>query len=93
MNFSELVTSSVFTRALALIILFVVMIVAVGIAAYDLVAGIAINPDVISVLTLGLGYALTILGLNFGVRLSEPPHASAQDSAPAQEGAADVKQP
>lgn len=88
MNFSELVTSSVLTRALALFVLFAVMIAAIVIAAHDLLIGQPIPPDILSLLTLGLGYALTILGLNFGVRLSEPPHASAQtaEATPAQEG-------
>lgn len=71
-KFSELVTSSVLTRALALFVLFSAMIVAIVIAAYDLLTHQSIPTDVLSLLTLGLGYSLTVLGLNFGVRLQEP---------------------
>jgi len=90
MNFAELVTSSVLTRALALFLLFAVMLAAIAIAAFDLMTGQAINGDVISILTLGLGYALTILGLNFGVRLTEPSKTTTADTTG---GTPNVNQP
>lgn len=95
MNFSELVTSSVLTRALALFLLFFIMVLAAVVVAYDYLTGHAIPAELWSGLTLGLGYALTILGLNFGVRLQE--NTPGQTTPPAETtptgGTTNVSQP
>lgn len=77
MSFANMVTSSVLARALALFILFFVMILAICVGAYDLITARAI-PDVVTTIAgAGLGYAVTMLGLNFGVMLSPTPTPAA----------------
>lgn len=68
-SFSELVTSSVLARSCALIVLFLAMVLAMGIAAFDLISGRPIPGEVSALVSIGLGFALTILGINYGVIL------------------------
>lgn len=70
MNFGELVTSSVFARALALFVLALALIAAVVIAFVDYLLGRAVPPDIWNVLYFGLGACLAVTGINFGVVLT-----------------------
>ena len=72
-NFSELVTSSVLARALALIILALVVIAAIVVGAVELLTGQAINPIIWTIAGTGLGTALSIVNINYGVVLQPSP--------------------
>lgn len=69
MRFSEMVTSSVLARALALFLLAMIMLCAVLVATVDYLAGKEIPQLVTTVLGIGIGYAGTLIGVNFGVVL------------------------
>jgi len=69
MNFSDMVTQSVFARALAIIILALVMVAALVIATVDLLTGRDVPGSVSTILGIGLGTAGTMVGINFGVVL------------------------
>lgn len=69
-NFSELVTSSVLARALSLLILALALLAAIAVAAFDFMTGRAVPTEIINFLYFGLGAALTITGINFGVVLT-----------------------
>lgn len=74
MNFSELVTSSVLARALALVILALVVIAAIVVGAIELIRGEAINPIIWTIAGTGLGTALSIVNINYGVVLQPADH-------------------
>lgn len=69
MRFSELITQSVLARGLAIVFLFVLLLAAVAVAGYDLVIGHPLPQLVSTVLGGGIGYALTVAGVNYGVLL------------------------
>jgi hypothetical protein len=69
MQFSDMVTQSVFARVLALIILALVMVAAIIIATYDLLSGISVPQIVTTIIGIGVGTAGTMVGINFGVVL------------------------
>lgn len=69
-NFGELVTSSVLARALALLVLFLSLVAAVAVAAVDFLKNQPVPTEIINFLYFGLGAALTITGINFGVVLT-----------------------
>lgn len=74
MNLSDMVTSSVLARGLALFMLALVFVLAVIVAFIDYLNGRAI-PDLISgIIWTGLGLAGGIVGINFGVVLQPAPH-------------------
>lgn len=73
MNLSELVTSSVLARALALLILAISLLAAIVVAAIDYLSGRALPPEILNFLYFGLGAALTMTGINFGVVLQPAP--------------------
>lgn len=70
MNFSELVTSSVLARTLALLVLALALVSAIIVAAVDFLTGRAVPSEIINILYFGLGLALSITGINFGVVLT-----------------------
>ena len=70
MNLASLVTSSVLARALALLILALALIAAIAVAAIDYLAGHNPPAEIVNFLYFGLGTALTITGINFGVVLT-----------------------
>lgn len=87
MNFAELVTNSVFARALALIILAMALIGAGVVAAADYLTGHNPPTEIINFLYVGLGAALAITGINFGVVLQPAPKPAAP-AAPAKQAPA-----
>lgn len=68
-KFSELVTSSVLARALALFILFLALVGAILIAVDDYLRGIAPPAEIINFIYVGLGGALIVAGINIGIVL------------------------
>lgn len=56
-------------RYLATIFLFLVLVCALFIASYDIIAGKIIDPTVLTILGAGIGSCLTITGLNHGVNV------------------------
>lgn len=73
MNFGEMVTQSVLARALSLAVLALVMIAAIIVATVDLLSGHDIPAVVNTILSIGLGTAATMIGVNFGVILQPAP--------------------
>lgn len=73
MNFSTMVTSSVFARALALLILAITVIAAVVVGAVEILRGEPINPIVWAIVGTGLGSSLSIMHINYGVGLQTSP--------------------
>lgn len=69
MNFSTLVTSSVLARALALLVLALALIAAIVVAMFDFLTQRAVPDVIVQLLYFGLGAALTIAGVNFGIVL------------------------
>jgi hypothetical protein len=63
------VNQSVLTRTLANIFLFLLLIDALVIASYDIISGHPINTIILSLLSIGAGNALAVLGINHGVTL------------------------
>jgi hypothetical protein len=84
MNFAELVTSSVLTRALAIVILALTAMLAIVIVGVELMQGQQPNPVLWTVAGIGLGQAGAILHINYGVLLQQTPKG---------ETIPDVKQP
>lgn len=82
MRFSESVTSSVLARALALFILSAVMICAIAIATADYLTSRPIPELVTTVLGIGIGYAGTLIGVNFGVVLQPAPAQTIEEKKP-----------
>ncbi len=84
------IAQSLLTRLLANIFVFLVLITALVVSAYDILTGQPINQLAYNVLFLGAGYALHLLGINQGVTLS--PTTSTQTTtaeanpAPLQDG-------
>lgn len=72
-NLTELVTSSVLARALALLVLALALLAAILVAALDFLSGKNPPVEIINFLYFGLGAALTITGVNFGVVLQPAP--------------------
>ena len=73
MTFADMVTQSVFARALAIIVLALVMIAAIVVATFDLLTGRDINGTVTTILGIGIGTAGTMIGINFGIILQPLP--------------------
>lgn len=69
MKFADMVTNSVLLRFLASLILFLTMLLALAIAAYDLIVNHPIPPEILTIVGTGLGAAFAILGINYGVIL------------------------
>lgn len=82
MNFAEMVTNSVFARALALIILAMALVGAGIVAAFDYLSGHNPPAEIINFLYVGLGAALAITGINFGVVLQPAPKPAPAPAAP-----------
>lgn len=64
------VTQSVMTRFLANIFLFLLVISALGIAGYEIILNQPVNTIILSLLSIGAGNALAILGINHGSTLT-----------------------
>lgn len=82
MSFSEMVTSSVLARALALFIVAVTVIVAILVGAVELLRGENVNPIIWAVAGSGVTTAWTIVSINFGVVLQPAPSKPATDTVP-----------
>lgn len=63
------VNQSLLTRMLANLFVFIVLIAALGVACFELIAYHNIDNPVSMVLGTGLGYAINLLGINQGVTL------------------------
>jgi hypothetical protein len=63
---SNFINSSALTKLLANVFVFLVLVMALGIAGFDALTGQAINPYVSGLIFSGLGYAGTILGFHVG---------------------------
>ena len=83
MNFAEMVTSSVFARALALLILATALLGAIIVAAIDYLTGHIVPPEILNFLYIGFGAALAITGINFGVVLQPAPKPAIPAATPA----------
>lgn len=81
MTFSDMVAQSVLARAVAIIILAIVFLAAVGVGAFDLIVGRAIPPEINTIVGGGIGFSLTLVSINYGVILQ-----------PAKKGAAPTTQ-
>lgn len=73
MNFSELVTSSVLLRALAIVILGLTVIAALIVGMVELLEHQAVNPIVWTIVGTGVVQALAVLNINYGVVLQPAP--------------------
>lgn len=73
MNFAEMVTSSVFARALALIIVALTVILAIIVGGVELLNGQQVSPIIWTVAGSGVTTAWTIVSINFGVVLQPAP--------------------
>lgn len=83
MNFSELVTSSVLARALAIIILALTFVAAIIVATVDLLQGKTLPSEIYTIIGTGLGAAGAVIGINFGVVLQpSPPPIKTPTSSP-----------
>jgi hypothetical protein len=67
-------------KMLAIIFLFLVLLASLIVAAYDLVTRRALSPEIQTVLSLGVGYCLTLGGIHSGVSLA---NGVAKDTAAA----------
>lgn len=87
-SFSELVTSSVLLRSLAILIVGLTVIAAIVVGTIEILERQAINPIVWTVVGTGLVQALAVLNINYGVVLqpatkpAEPPIAAAKETTP-----------
>ena len=68
-TFSELVSSSVLARALALFILFFALVGAIVVAVDFYLRGITPPAEIINFIYVGLGGALIVAGINIGIVL------------------------
>ncbi len=62
----DFINSSALTKLLANIFVFLVLVCALGIAAYDTLNGATVNPYVATLIGAGLSYAVNILGMHIG---------------------------
>jgi hypothetical protein len=60
-------SSIVSIKNLAMVFLFLVLISSLFLTVYDMIVNIPIQPSISLVLGSGIGYCLTILGLNHGI--------------------------
>lgn len=86
MSFSNMVTSSVFARALALLILAFVMLAAIVVGAVELIRGQEVNPIIYTIIGVGIGTAGAIVNINFGVVLQPMKETTPEKAAPAPGG-------
>lgn len=76
----EMITSSVLTRALATVFLFMFLIAVLGVWATKTILGEPIDPVIWGTIISGAGICLTIAGINYGVNL-QPAKAPGQAGA------------
>lgn len=62
----DFINSSALTKLLANIFVFLVLVMALGIAAYDTLTGNPVNPYVATLIGGGLTYAVNLLGMHIG---------------------------
>lgn len=63
----DFVTSSALTRLLANVFIFISLIVCLAIGAWEILNNEPINPLVYTVVSTGLAYSATVLGVHIGV--------------------------
>lgn len=86
-NFSELVTSSVLLRSLAILIVGLTVICAIIVGMVEMLQGLSINPIIWTIVGTGVVQALAVLNINYGVVLQPAPKPTVTN------GASDVSQP
>lgn len=72
-NFSELVTSSVLLRTLAIVIVGLTVIAAIVVGMVEMLQGQAINTIIWTIVGTGVVQALAVLNINYGVVLQPAP--------------------
>jgi polyferredoxin len=85
-NFRDMVQQSVLARGLATIFLFLVLLIALFISAYDLLIGRDVPAMVYTVLSGGVVACATLIGINLGIILQPAPPPVAPPVAPAPGG-------
>lgn len=65
----DFVVSSALTRLLANVFIFLCLIVALFIAAWEIIASQSINPLAYTVISTGLAYSLMLLGVHTGISM------------------------
>lgn len=78
-NFSELVTSSVLLRTLAIVIVALTVIAAILVGTVELLTQQPINPIVWTIVGTGVVQALAVLNINYGVVLQPAPKPKGVD--------------
>lgn len=68
-NFSELVTSSVLLRTLAILIVGLTVVAAIIVGMVEMLQGLPINPIIWTIVGTGVVQALAVLNINYGVVL------------------------
>lgn len=77
-NFSELVTSSVLLRTLAIVIVALTVIAAIIVGTVELLEQLPVNPIVWTIVGTGVVQALAVLNINYGVVLQPAPKPAAK---------------
>lgn len=85
-QFIEMVTSSVLTRALATIFLFLFLIAVLGVWAIRTIQGDPIDPIIWGSIITGASICTTIVGINYGVNLQPAKGQPGQATPPKQGG-------
>jgi len=67
----DFIVSSALTRLLANLFIFLCLVIALFIAAWEIIASQPINPLVYSVVSTGLAYSLMLLGVHTGIAMPQ----------------------